>query len=53
MDENKTGLTGRGISIRNVQVVITVVTLIVAMLLLVATFRASAGFTLMQEETHN
>ena len=53
MDENKTGLTGRGISIRNVQVVITAVTLIVAMLLLVATFRASAGFTLMQEETHN
>ncbi len=53
MDENKTGLTGRGISIRNVQVIITVITLIVALLVLIATFRASAGFSMMQEETRN
>ena len=47
------GLTGKGISIRNVQVFIAVVTLLISALLLVATYRATAGFSMMQEETNS
>lgn len=48
-----TGLTGKGISIRNVQVFIAVVTLLISALLLVATYRATAGFRMMQKETNS
>lgn len=48
---SNSGLTGKGISIRNVQVFIAVVTLLISALLLFATYRATSGFELMEEET--
>ena len=49
----KSGLTGKGVSIRNIQIAIGLVTMIISALLLVATYRAAAGYTLMQAETNN
>ena len=45
------GLTNKGISIRNLQIVIAAVTLLISVLLVVATFKTSAGFKDMQKET--
>ena len=49
--ELRSGLTGKGVSIRNMQVCIAVLTLVLSVLLLIATYRATAGYQLMQEET--
>ena len=51
--ELRSGLTGKGVSIRNMQVCIAVLTLVLSVLLLIATYRATAGYQLMQEETKN
>ena len=50
---SSSGLTGRGVSIRNMQIVIAVLLLVLSVLLLTATYRAAAGYRLMQEETKN
>lgn len=47
----KSGLTGRGVSIRNMQIVMSVLLMVLSALLLVATYRATSGYMLMQEET--
>ena len=49
--ELESGLTGKGVSIRNMQIVIAVLTLALSVLLLIATYRATAGYRLMQEQT--
>lgn len=49
--ELRSGLTGKGVSIRNMQVCIAVLTLVLSVLLLIATYRATAGYQFMQEET--
>ena len=46
------GLTGKGISIRNIQIIIAVITMIISAMLLIATFKAAAGYREMQEETN-
>ena len=49
--EIRSGLTEKGVSIRNMQIIIAVLLFVLSILLLIATYRATSGYTLMQEET--
>ena len=52
MNERKSGLTGKGVSIRNIQIIITVITVIISILLLAATYKAASGYRVMRDETN-
>lgn len=49
--EIRSGLTEKGVSIRNMQIIIAVLLFVLSILLLIATYRATSGYMLMQEET--